>query len=236
LSSPPDSIDLQDHDTPSAKEHKHPASNPVNGHAPHQAETLREIAAETKQDRRVSWNEDMGDLQIADDGQAPQQDALGIAQNGEIRVAVEGDLDIDDDADLDEDEDDDMMDKISSSPSIEDGEDAHAPELPHTWPARVDSLRNPVSPSASPASSDRGSSSPYLERPTYLPAPLRIQSRQSSKASSALTTISEHSCAPPPRHYHHHLRGQSAGEYAGSGQGDDYSDDVFYEREPIDDV
>lgn len=177
----------------------------------------------------------MSDLQSTDDN---HQDALGIAQNGGSHGAADGDIDIDDDADLDDD--DDMMDKISSSPSIEDGEDAHthtrarAPELPPTWPARVDSLRNPLSPSCSPVSSDRASSSPYLERPTYLPVPMRIPSGQSSKASALANTPSQHSCAP--QHRHHHLRSHLAGEYTGSGRSDKNPDDVFYEREPIGDV
>jgi hypothetical protein len=49
-----------------------------------------------------------------------QQDALAIAQNGGHPgqdVSDDGDMDADGDGDMD----DDMMDKISSSPSIEDG-------------------------------------------------------------------------------------------------------------------
>jgi hypothetical protein len=63
-----------------------------------------------------------------------QQDALAVAQNGGLT----------DDSDLDNDTDDgmddDMMDKISSSPSIEDG--GYSPECnPRPrWPQRVDSL------------------------------------------------------------------------------------------------
>ncbi|ETS75512.1 hypothetical protein PFICI_12456 [Pestalotiopsis fici W106-1] len=194
-----DSIDLQDHDTPSAKEHKHPASSQLaNGQSlgPHQAETLREVAAETKEDRRVSWtNGDIGDIhQYIDDGMQ-QQDALAIAQNG--GGTDDGQLDTDGEDDLDDDDDDDMMDKISSSPSIEDGEDA--PSLPPPWPARIDSLRNQSPPKSSPVSSEPRSSSPYLQRPDYLPIPFHLPNEQSSKASAQTMKSS------------HHLSGEYAG-------------------------
>ncbi|KAK7991153.1 Tip elongation aberrant protein Tea4 [Apiospora arundinis] len=125
-----DSIDLQDPEAPSAKDHK----NATNGQQPvgaHQAETLREVAAETKEERRISWaNGDIGDLQQYaeemeradmdgdDDTKAQQRDALAISLNGGSGASDDGDdMDTDGDGDLD----DDMMDKISSSPSIEDG-------------------------------------------------------------------------------------------------------------------
>ncbi|KAI8282341.1 Tip elongation aberrant protein Tea4 [Colletotrichum sp. SAR11_57] len=55
-----------------------------------------------------------------DDASKKQQDALAIAQNG----GTSGNSDDGDMDDTDESLDDDMMDKISSSPSIEDGDDA----------------------------------------------------------------------------------------------------------------
>lgn len=64
-----DSIDLQDRDAPSAKDHSRVTtstskSSANSSLAPHQAETLREVAAETAEQRRVSWNNgDIGDLQ-----------------------------------------------------------------------------------------------------------------------------------------------------------------------------
>ncbi|ORY69698.1 uncharacterized protein BCR38DRAFT_90534 [Pseudomassariella vexata] len=207
-----DSIDLQDPDTPSAKNHTLTTNATTNGQAvaPHQAETLREVAAETADERRVSWaNADIGDFQqYANDDvdvdqngngnsnsngfKMQQQDTLAMAQNG----GGPGNVSDNDDMDADGDDmDDDMMDKISSSPSIEDGGYTSQPRLPPPWPARVDSLRAPCSPS-SPTCSDPRSSSPYLERPGYLPI------RQSSKASVNDTNS------------HHHL----PGEYTGSAQ------------------
>jgi hypothetical protein len=131
-----DTIDLQDHNAPSAAKHAPAQPNP--SLAPHQAETLRDIAQETAVEEarspHLSWNNgnSNGDIhQYAEDlttgvskslnGGAMQnkeeEDALAIAQNGGVSSSDEGDLDNDGDGDLD----DDMMDKISSSPSIEDG-------------------------------------------------------------------------------------------------------------------
>lgn len=213
----PDSIDLQDHDAPSAKDHKHPAGANGQSLAPHQAETLREVAAETKEDRRVSWtNGDISDIQqYVDGGGMYQQDPLALAQNGASAANRDGDMSADEDGDLDDD-DDDMMDKISSSPSIEDGEDT--PKLPTPWPARIDSLRNQTSPTRSPVSSEPRSSSPYLDRPDYLPLPLRIPSKQSSKASAQEIS---------PCH-------RLTGEYNGPNRHDN-TDDVFSNLSPDDD-
>ncbi|KAI0460317.1 hypothetical protein F5B21DRAFT_498260 [Xylaria acuta] len=202
-----DSIDLQDHDAPSAQDHRHPTAKPTlsananaNGSlAPHQAETIREVeeerAEEESRSPRVSWANGDGDndrdLQLyaeelasgivnsLNGNKMQQQDALAIAQNG----GVVGHPDDDGDAVVDTDDDDlddDMMDKISSSPSIEDG----GCTLPSIWPARIDSLRNSLSSrdfSSSPVVTETRSSSPSLEHPEYLP--LHISYQQSSKAS-----------------------------------------------------
>ncbi|PSR75799.1 hypothetical protein BD289DRAFT_487034 [Coniella lustricola] len=167
-----DSIDLQDHDAPSAQ--NHPArpsplqtkqSAATNNFAPHQAETLREVAAETAVEEarspRVSWanGAEAGDLQqyaedlaagvtsslasrasngSSDDMAARgQQDDLGITRNGATGSqdnADDGDMDIDD-GDLS----DDMIDKISSSPSIEDarGLPTRRHHLPGVFPEDV---------------------------------------------------------------------------------------------------
>ncbi|KAJ4392001.1 protein phosphatase regulator [Gnomoniopsis smithogilvyi] len=157
-----DTIDLQDHDAPSAQNHprpsplqtnKSPAAANTGAVAPHQAETLREVAQETAQEElrspRVSWangGAESGDIHnhaedlaagvtnslsgqprngyandTGDDKMAAraQQDNLAVAQNGGLMSQ-----DIADDGEMDGEEsdlDDDMMDKISSSPSIDDG-------------------------------------------------------------------------------------------------------------------
>lgn len=117
-----------------------------------------------------------------------QQDDLAVAQNGGLVSqdhTDDGDLDVEE-SDLD----DDMMDKISSSPSIDDG--GSFCQLPS-----FDSARQDASPGSSPASpcfSEEGSSSPYLDRPVYLP----LQRSTSNRISR--------SSVESPIH-HHHLPG-----------------------------
>ncbi|KAI7787688.1 SH3 domain-containing protein [Diaporthe eres] len=233
-----DSIDLQDREAPSAKNHTARPS-PLNtsqsaasgtGTAPHQAETLREVAAgqaeEELRSPRVSWTNggEAGDLQqYAEDlaagvtssltGQplsaanmaARQQDDLAVAQNGGMETE---DADLDgDDGDLD---DDDMMDKISSSPSIDDGGSptCHLPPL--------QSLHHCASPCSSPASAcfSEARSFPYLDQPDYLP--LQLAHSEAEKSPAAL-----------PRRRHHHLPGSSPGHPdAQAGDADTAPEDI----------
>lgn len=237
----PDSIDLQDRDAPTAQVHTNKASSGFLG--PHQAETLREVAAETAEENlrspRVSWaNGDVDDLQrYADDlaagiaeslnGQSSaagaagtatgsgagtstmqttgsQQDALAIAQNGGLsgQEADDGDLD----GDVEVDMDDDMMDKISSSPSIEDG--GSSSTLPRARPGGAGHFHSPLRSrrrlSASSVASDDGSrsSSPYLNSPEHPPSEF-----QAPRGHTRAATLSR-------RHHHHQLYG----EY-GEGEG-----------------
>ncbi|CAJ2507075.1 Uu.00g082610.m01.CDS01 [Anthostomella pinea] len=188
-----DSIDLQDHDAPSAKEHKHPSSklspNPNGSLAPHQAETIREVEEERAEEEgrspRVSWanGDNDGDLQqyaedlasgvanSMDGSSMQQQDALAVAQNGGATGTADEDGDMDGDAD--DGLDDDMMDKISSSPSIEDGGYILI-AVPPDFPERYSSLENEVG--------------LLLDR---------LERQQSSKASAGRE---EHCCHP---HHHH---------------------------------
>ncbi|KAB5558531.1 hypothetical protein GE09DRAFT_1237863 [Coniochaeta sp. 2T2.1] len=183
-----DTIDLQDREAPSAKDHHH---NPVptsNGSlAPHQAETIREVAAETAEENLrspgVLWTAgEVGDLhQYADNliagasisanghlgatngatnnmSAGQPRDILAIAQNGGSDID-DGDLS----GDGDDSMDDDMMDKISSSPSIEDG--GFAPSSYPSWPRRTDSLHPAPSAFYRTPTSDARSCPPYLEPP-----------------------------------------------------------------------
>ncbi|KAL6815006.1 hypothetical protein J3E69DRAFT_358866 [Trichoderma sp. SZMC 28015] len=150
-----DTIDLQHHHAPSTQDHsaprgltghtisRNPFSNPPVLLAPHQAETLREVAHETAiAQSRSPWaatDTDNGrpNAEIIADGMdvyqqhQHQQDSLAVAQNG----GMADDDDIEEDGDLD----DDMMDRISSSPSIEDGA-CSSVVTPVAWPRRVSSL------------------------------------------------------------------------------------------------
>ncbi|PTB65165.1 hypothetical protein BBK36DRAFT_1160374 [Trichoderma citrinoviride] len=147
-----DTIDLQHHHAPSTQDHpadrahrpsRNPFSSPPVLLAPHQAETLRDVAHETSRDHaRSPWaatDTDNGrptSTSTADgmdvyQQHQHQQDSLAAAHNGNAA----DDDDIEDDGDLD----DDMMDRISSSPSIEDGACSSA-VTPVAWPRRVSSL------------------------------------------------------------------------------------------------
>ncbi|KAM0280211.1 hypothetical protein ACHAQH_004168 [Verticillium albo-atrum] len=211
-----DSIDLQDADAPSAKDHSRTEASESSSVAPHQAETIREVAQETAAENsrspRVSWTNSNPDQQSydADDlvasvtnkladtkadkkmqaQQQSSQDSLAVAQNGGLSTDES-----DADGDTDESMDDDMMDKISSSPSIEDG---RCTSLPPLWPRRVDSLppEEELGVPYSPATLDEPrSSSPYFEAPTHLPIQV---SRKQSKAAIGPLSIDPSS--------HHHLR------------------------------
>ncbi|UKZ53198.1 hypothetical protein TrVGV298_006990 [Trichoderma virens] len=141
-----------DHHAPSTQDHsayrghttsRNPFSSPPVLLAPHQAETLREIAHETAiEQSRSPWaatDKDNGRPNAGNiaDGMdvyqqhQHQQDSLAVAQNG----GMADDDDIEEDGDLD----DDMMDRISSSPSIEDGA-CSSVVTPVAWPRRVSSL------------------------------------------------------------------------------------------------
>ncbi|PHH91682.1 hypothetical protein CDD83_10666 [Cordyceps sp. RAO-2017] len=172
-----DTIDLQDHSAPSAQgpSDSAPGHHLATAFAPHQAETLRDVAHETAEEEarspRLSRSNDKAagsgdglrshyasndDFFDSDDGPSDhwagggsnntdmyshdqQHDALAIAQNGGLSSSDEGELDGDGDGDLD----DDMMDKISSSPSIEDEDiDFEFVYALHTFVATVEGQAN----------------------------------------------------------------------------------------------
>lgn len=182
----------------------------VDALAPHQAETLREVAQETAEEElrspRISWSnsgvrsddihQHAQDLAVGVNsafGQvsannkmaaSTQQDSLAVAQNGGLvsqDATDEGDMD-GEESDLD----DDMMDKISSSPSIDDGGSSR--QLPSS-----DSLQPDASPGSSPASpcfSEVRSSSPYLDLPVYLP--LQYTTQRKTSRSSVESRVPHH--------------------------------------------
>ncbi|KAI2470584.1 hypothetical protein F4781DRAFT_441669 [Annulohypoxylon bovei var. microspora] len=211
-----DTIDLQNQEAPSAKNHNTPSSLKIvtnaNGSlAPHQAGTIREVeedrAGEEGRSPRASWpdGDDRTDLQqyaadlangIANSlngSKMQSEDALAIAQNGGVTSTNSDDGDLD--ANTDDDMDDDMMDKISSSPSIEDGGCSSPSPV---WPQRVDSLL-PIIPHHDPSHSPVLSETASYSTPQY-------SNHQASKASA---DVSNHH-----RHYHHH-RHHHSGEYTG---------------------
>ncbi|KAG7127234.1 Tip elongation aberrant protein Tea4 like [Verticillium longisporum] len=163
-----DSIDLQDADAPSAKDHTRTEASESSSSSlgAHQAETLREVAQETAAENsrspRISWTNgnpdqqsyetddlvasvanELAETSAAKNMQAQQhpstsQDSLAVAQNGGLSTDES-----DADGDTDESMDDDMMDKISSSPSIEDEDiDFDFVYALHTFVATVEGQAN----------------------------------------------------------------------------------------------
>ena len=142
-----------------------------------------------------------------------QQDALAIAQNGGVSATDVDDGDLDGDAEVDMD--DDMMDKISSSPSIEDGALTLALlSLSSTAPGTPPQLAARRTPSTTPDVGDPRSSSPYLESPDYLPLRERGRKRGCQRAAVRFAFV-------PSTHRHHHLHG----EFETNAAADDDDDD-----------
>lgn len=94
-----------------------------------------------------------------------QQDKLAVAQNGGLTGSTAEDAEMAD-AEGDDSMDDDMMDKISSSPSIDDG----GCSLPHLWPQRFASRLYSNPPERSSASQACGESLfPSEDPPNHYP-------------------------------------------------------------------
>lgn len=177
---PADTLDLQAHEAPSAKDHTrqpaHPSPFGLGPAAPHQAQTLRHAEQQAYQQQhsspRLSEDEPNGrpqsDQQFYDDADDDRDDDYIDPQTGINGNGYHGqDLDDGEGGDShDEDMDDDLLDKISSSPSIEDGKYS----LP-LWPQRVDLVDLEASP-ASQSTPTRGichSSSPFSSTPEHFP-------------------------------------------------------------------
>ena len=157
----------------------------------------------------------------ANEDQMYQRDEQAIQQNGGQSGQEEAEM-----AESETDVDDDMIDKISSSPSIDDG---GLPSIPK-WPKRISSLTPTSTPISTPTlssptpqdSSDFNSSSPFTTTPQHLPLSYSTDSFHQPN-SPDLNSSSPFST--PPRHlplsplaqkdsflhtkdYHHHLRGE----------------------------
>lgn len=186
-----DTLDLQDEDHPTASDHTKPATE--NGIAAHQRAEVDHVIRERHSEEEAlaeAWNiagnltDEPGAIDQA------QQDHEGNQQNGE------------DSANSETDGDDDMMDRISSSPSIDDGvysipssppsiaAPVYAQQQRTMWPKRTSSLSpsprstpTPTHPretfNQSPLSSSLGSS-PFLQTPQHLPLHVRRTGRKAS--------------------------------------------------------
>lgn len=112
-----DTLDLQDHHAPSAKDHSKHSFNTSSGLAPHQEHSVRHAEQDAR--NQMIHGPDLDESHLnADryhDGMDIHDDMdAGLGHHGR----EEGDL-----ADEESDDllDDDLLDKISSSPSIDDG-------------------------------------------------------------------------------------------------------------------
>lgn len=168
-----DTIDLQDHNAPSAKDHSRQPTSPAalgdGPPAPHQAASLRHASIDghelSTRSPRASQDLSTKELNLlheqsdVDDDDVAEIEGLGNQRNGDAGEQ-DGDTDNEDDEGLE----DDMMDKISSSPSIDDG----GYILP--WPARDGSLiATPTRTSPLLEEHHLISSFPFLSTPTHLP-------------------------------------------------------------------
>lgn len=161
---PEDTIDLQhDQQAPSAQNHsRHHVDKPL---APHQAATVKHVTEERiaeNEQLSQSWADDQQDDGVGN-GARFSRDEQAVRQNGGMS-AEDGEMV---DAESDEDFDEELMDKISSSPSIDDG----GYTLPSAWPDRSSSL-TPLSAPTQPtyqSSTFSDYSSPFALNPSHFP-------------------------------------------------------------------
>ncbi|OCL13622.1 hypothetical protein AOQ84DRAFT_97015 [Glonium stellatum] len=194
-----DTLDLQDKTSPTAQDHSrqpaHPSPLGVGPAAPHQAAAVRHVSEErSAEESNLSraWSdantlrEDPGsddEKTIVDSingDNSLQQDEQAVRLNGGISgTGDDGDM-----ADAEIEDLDDDMDKISSSPSIDDG----GYFLPSTWPKRNSSLTPVCTPIRSPDNSlltNSDSSSPFTSTPLYFPLSAAAGVQNASPAAEA---------------------------------------------------
>lgn len=197
-----DTIDLQDQDNPSAAEHQKPAFS--GGLAPHQRAEVHHVLEERDEEENIlvdAWNatddltEEPGAIE-----HAQQQSTAQAPTNGARDSSKEGKGG----GDAETDGDDDMMDRISSSPSIDDGGyTLHSSPLPShrdkLWPMRKSSL-SPSSRGAATLLSETFNqsapstpgSSPFLQTPQHLP----LHVRRTGSTASPLAQEPDWSSSP----------------------------------------
>ncbi|KAL8656747.1 MAG: hypothetical protein Q9226_002561 [Calogaya cf. arnoldii] len=199
-----DTIDLQAQDSPSAKDHTrqpaHPAPFGDGPPAPHQERALKHAEQETAvelhhtRSPRVSQDLSGKELQLLqEDGDGyvnpdliiPHQDQQINQRNGTSHGGAGMEAD-GNDADGDDGLEDELMDKISSSPSIDEG--GYSTPLP--WPNRADSL-HPTrfqAKTPSPPLNHHPSSSPFLPTPLHFP----LFPAQKEQDSDSLSEVHHH--------------------------------------------
>jgi hypothetical protein len=245
-----DTLDLQDKTSPTAQDHskqpQHPAPLGIGPAAPHQEASMRLVNDERISEESHLQNGDWSDANTlrgdpgsddertvvnGDNGDRNnQQDETAVRLNG----GMTGDGDDGDMQDADEEDmDDDMMDKISSSPSIDDGGYSSPSSLP--WPKRSSSLTPSSSPTQSPNASAHTdfSSSPFMITPTHFPLPAPAARRPTSVLAGNAGSISKspYRSSPIPISFQSSTRAEQLkseehhhGEYKWTRTTDDASD------------
>jgi hypothetical protein len=177
-----DTLDLQDEEHPTAAEHTKPDPLQPNGLAPHLAAQVHHVIEERhseEQSLQEAWNiaDNLVDSPDAID-RAQANNAQKKESNGASHEEEEDGENVDQGEDGDGD--DDMMDRISSSPSIDEGGYTLHSSPPmmarRCWPTRSSSLspaylqhRETFNQSASPTSS-----SPFTQTPQHPPIRARL--------------------------------------------------------------
>jgi hypothetical protein len=196
-----DTIDLQDKSSPTAQDHSnqpaHPAPLGIGPAAPHQQASLQSVEDErSAEEARLqnAWNKATS---LSEDPGSDDERTTMTNSNGQKQQQNGADNDDDmQDADVDEDMDDDMLDKISSSPSIDDG-GYSLPFCTLVWPTRTDYL----TPSSSPVIPSSASSSPFTTTPVHFPIPVANPGRPFSvpvDGTDDLLFTSQHPFSSPP--------------------------------------
>lgn len=194
-----DTLDLQDQQSPTAAEHtKHPTQN---GNAPHLAASVHQVLEERHSEEKSL--QDAWDISANLDDQPTTSDAAN-ANNAQEKNGEEGA------GEGEGESDDDMMDRISSSPSIEDGgykSRFYTPfasklrfKAKKNWPSRSTSLSPSVAASTPTSTPTRSAalesfnqtsadltpnSSPFLSTPQFMP----LKSRSAGKEHSPLADV-----------------------------------------------
>jgi len=165
---------------------------------------------------------DVGDesVDVDDDDEGGEDDEEEDEEEEERGVHVQHDEEGDHGDDIDED-DDDMMDRISSSPSIEDGEFSSpfssstlGSSCPETWPPRADALggcRDGNADANANANADANEDADVEAGDSYLGPPSCCGNSKAFPCSSSSLAVpastilfSDLSLEPRRHHYHHH--------------------------------
>ncbi|KAF2705972.1 hypothetical protein K504DRAFT_505695 [Pleomassaria siparia CBS 279.74] len=204
-----DTLDLQDKTSPTAQDHsrqpEHPSPLGIGPAAPHQEASMRLVNDERISEESHLQNGNRNDANtlreepetddertLANGGNGDenqQQDETAVRLNG----GMTGDGDEEDMQDADEEDmdDDDMMDKISSSPSIDDG--GYSSTSSPSWPKRGSSLA--LTPTSSPIQSPNtdayADSSPFTITPIHFPISAAAARRHAGVPAGNSETISK---------------------------------------------